>query len=323
MRFGLIRELLLPIAMCAGIICYFAITHVPFLESVKPLVSVGVSYLVPILIFTQLLLTFSRVQWSELRPAPWHGWFILIQMGFVALFTMLLVFLNLDVIWRHILQGALICFISPTGTSSVVFVDKLGGDISRTSTYTLMSNLMTALVVPVLFPIIEKNQDFTLLQSFIKILGKIVPLLICPFILAMLIRYLIPPLHKIVLKISNIAFYLSATGLFIVTGETMRSMIEYKGTITEELALFCVGFLACFIQFYLGNKIGGHYGNLLSGGESLGRKNVVLAIWMAYTYMNPVTSVAAGSYIVWQNCYVSWLLWKHEKSMKLYNDRKI
>ena len=152
------------------------------------------------------------------------------------------------------------------------------------------------------------------MQSLMRILGKVVPLLICPFILAMLIRYLVPPLHRFILRISNVAFYLSATGLFIVSGETARSLVSYNGSVKEEIGLFLIGFITCFIQFYLGNKIGAVYNNRLSGGESLGRKNAVLAIWMAYTYLNPVIAVAAGSYIIWQNSYVSWLLWKHEKN---------
>ena len=35
--------------------------------------------------------------------------------------------------------------------------------------------------------------------------------------------------------------------------------------------------------------------------ELLGQKNTVLAIWMAYTYLNPLSSVGPGSYVLWQN----------------------
>jgi BASS family bile acid:Na+ symporter len=46
----------------------------------------------------------------------------------------------------------------------------------------------------------------------------------------------------------------------------------------------------------------------------LGQKNTVLAIWMAATYLNPLTTIAPGSYVVWQNTINSWQLWKKRKS---------
>jgi len=46
----------------------------------------------------------------------------------------------------------------------------------------------------------------------------------------------------------------------------------------------------------------------------LGQKNTVLAIWMAVTYLNPLSSVGPGSYVVWQNIINSWQLWKKRKN---------
>ena len=40
----------------------------------------------------------------------------------------------------------------------------------------------------------------------------------------------------------------------------------------------------------------------------------VLAIWMAYTYLNPLSSVGPGSYVLWQNIINSYQLWKKRKN---------
>ena len=48
--------------------------------------------------------------------------------------------------------------------------------------------------------------------------------------------------------------------------------------------------------------------------EALGQKNTVLAIWMAYTYLNPLSSVGPGSYVLWQNIINSYQLWKKRKN---------
>ena len=38
-------------------------------------------------------------------------------------------------------------------------------------------------------------------------------------------------------------------------------------------------------------KVGGRYGDRISGGQALGQKNTVLAIWMAQTYLDPSSCV--------------------------------
>ena len=55
------------------------------------------------------------------------------------------------------------------------------------------------------------------------------------------------------------------------------------------------------------------YDDRISAGQALGQKNTVLAIWMACTYLNPLSSVAPGSYVIWQNLFNSWQLWKKRK----------
>ena len=74
------------------------------------------------------------------------------------------------------------------------------------------------------------------------------------------------------------------------------------------------GLAACAVQFFLGKNIGSAYHDRISAGQALGQKNTVLAIWMACTYLNPLSSVAPGSYVIWQNLFNSWQLWKKRKN---------
>ena len=59
--------------------------------------------------------------------------------------------------------------------------------------------------------------------------------------------------------------------------------------------------------------IGTRYSDRISAGQALGQKNTVLAIWMAYTYLDPLSSVGPGSYVLWQNLFNSYQLWKKRK----------
>lgn len=109
------------------------------------------------------------------------------------------------------------------------------------------------------------------------------------------------------------AFYLWAVALAIVSGQTVRSLVNSDAPVFVELLIALAGLITCCIQFYLGKRIGGHYGERISGGQALGQKNTVLAIWMAYTYLNPLSSVGPGSYVLWQNIINSYQLWKKRK----------
>ena len=70
----------------------------------------------------------------------------------------------------------------------------------------------------------------------------------------------------------------------------------------------------CVAQFALGRYVGRRYGDPVSGGQGLGQKNTILAIWMAQVYLNPLASIAPASYVLWQNLINSWQLWRKGKS---------
>lgn len=46
--------------------------------------------------------------------------------------------------------------------------------------------------------------------------------------------------------------------------------------------------------------------------DCLCQKWTLLAIWVAYTYLSPVISIAPSSYILFQNIVNSWQLWQRE-----------
>ena len=59
--------------------------------------------------------------------------------------------------------------------------------------------------------------------------------------------------------------------------------------------------LLCFVQFGFGRMIGKHLGEEINSGQALFQKNTALSIWVAYMYLNPVSSIGAGCYVLWQN----------------------
>lgn len=303
----------LPVAMLVGAIAYFMFAHIPLLAPIKPAVWISVSVLTPFLIFAQLLLTFCKVEPRELKPVSWHGWLLLFQLVSCLLVAAVLVFVPMQEVYREVFEGAMVCLICPTATAAAVITGKLGGNAGSLTTYTLLSNILAAVIVPLLFPIIEVHADISFLTACSRILVKVFPLLLCPFILACLFRLFLPKVREYLANFSNLAFYLWGVALAIVSGQTIRSLVNSDASGNVKLLIALAGLLTCCIQFYFGKRIGGHYHERISGGQALGQKNTVLAIWMAYTYLNPLSSVGPGSYVLWQNIINSYQLWKKRK----------
>lgn len=303
----------LPIAMLAGALGYFVFANFTFLEPTKPFVNTFVAYITPFLIFAQLLLTFCKVDWRELMPSPWHGWLLLFQIVSASVLAALLIFIPMDGSYREVFEAAMVCLICPTATAAAVITGKLGGSASSLTTYTLLSNILAAVAVPLIFPLVEPHADITFFTAFLKILGKVFPLLLFPFFLALFFRYVLPKVHHFLLGFHDLAFYLWGAALAIVTGQTVKSLMTSEVPGSVQILIALAGFITCVLQFYLGKRIGTIYKDRISAGQALGQKNTVLAIWMAYTYLDPVSSVGPGSYVLWQNIINSYQLWKKRK----------
>lgn len=304
----------LPLAMLSGTLGYFLFAKVPFLGPTKPYMNDLIAFLTPFLIFAQLLLTFCRVEdLRELKPKLWHGWMLLFQLVSCLLLAFLLINYSMQETYKEVLEGAMVCLICPTATAAAVITAKLGGSASTITTYTLLSNLLAAIVVPLIFPLVEPHANVTFLIAFLRILSKVFPLLLLPFFLAWLLKVFTPKIHRFLLGFPNLAFYLWGVALAIVSGQTVRSLVNSDASASTKILIAFAGLFTCCLQFFLGKNIGGYYKERLSGGQALGQKNTVLAIWMAYTYLNPLSSVGPGSYVLWQNLINSWQLWKKRK----------
>ena len=167
----------LPIAMLVGAVGY-------------PLF-ISLSFLTPYLIFTMLLLTFCKVSPRDLKLNPLHMWLLLIQIG-GALAAYLLLY-RFD---KIVAEGVMVCIICPTATAAAVITSKLGGSAASLTTYTLIANIGAAIAVPILFPLVEVHPDVTFWEAFLVILGKVFPLLICPFLVAWLLSKCLPKVHQ-------------------------------------------------------------------------------------------------------------------------------
>jgi len=195
-----------------------------------------------------------------------------------------------------------------------VITGKLGGSETSLTTYTILSNLAAAIIIPLVFPMVEKHTETSFICQFLTILRRVFPLLIFPFLIAWGLRVFFPKAHAAVVRhTGGLAFYLWGFGLTLSVGQTCRYLVDSPVSTHLKWLLSLVSLVACAMQFFIGKTVGAAYGERIGGGQGLGQKNTIFAIWVSYTYLSPVLSVAPGTYIIWQNLFNSWQLWRKEK----------
>lgn len=307
-----LRNWALPVAMVAGGAFYLICSRIPQLAPAKPFLLSTVSILQPVLIFTMLFITFCKVNPHDLCLRRWHGWLLLIQAGsFSLLSTILILFPHIPA--GIIVEGAMLCLICPTATAGAVVVNKLGGDAAGLTTYTILINIVTAILVPLFVPLLHPHPGLDFLGSLFLIMGKVFPMLICPFFAAMLTRWLFPRLHSLILGCKDLAFYIWAVSLSMAIAVTARSIAHSECGLAYQAGIAAASLACCVFQFYIGRRLGLRYGCPISAGQSIGQKNTVFAIWMGYTFLTPVSSIAGGFYSIWHNVFNSWQLYRMRK----------
>lgn len=139
------------------------------------------------------------------------------------------------------------------------------------------------------------------------------------------------PTFQLPKKLALIPFYLWVASIIVlmavVTKTVLSSFDLYLSTI---LTLLICSFFACLVQFGLGKLIGYYlpaaskgndYQDVLinpaaapttmagvssiTAGQAFGQKNTSLGVWMANTYLDPMASLGAAAYIIWQNIFNS------------------
>ena len=258
----------------------------------------------PALIFMMLFITFCRVDVRTMRLQPIHLWMLLFQFALCPAVYFALAPLN-----TIVAQGAMICVLTPIAMAAVVIGGMLGANIVTMATFSLICNMAVALVAPMMLAAVGNGEC-----TFGEIMARVLPLLIGPFAAAQLLRRVWPAASGWIGSHSLLSFYMWLISLTVVIGRTMVFIMEYPDAdpVVEVVMAVAAGVI-CVVQFAVGRRIGRRYGDAVAGGQSLGQKNTVLAIWMAQSFMNPLSSIAPTAYIVWQNFVNSYQIYRHDK----------
>lgn len=258
----------------------------------------------PALIFLMLFVTFCRVSPKQMKPSMLHLWLLLFQVVMCVAVYLVLLPLN-----EVVAQGAMVCVLAPVAMAAVVIAGMLGANVATMATYSLICNMAIALVAPVILTFTGNG-----VCTFSQILARIAPLLIGPFAAAQFFRFVFPKAARWIGDHSLISFYMWLLSLLVIIGRTTCFIIDlHDASMSTELWLAFAALVICLVQFKVGRMLGRRYGDPPAGGQSLGQKNTVLAVWMAQAFLNPISSIAPTAYIVWQNFVNSYQIYRKDR----------
>ncbi len=290
------RPLIMLTAMLFGILFYKPIYAVDNLSGNR---------LAPLLIFSMLFVTFCRVRLRDLHFSKLQLWLILFQLVVTPLSYYL--FLPFGEVMA---QGIMISFMMPIAMGAVAIGALLGANIITLASYSLVCNIIIAFVGP-LFLNYFGNGECTLAD----ILNRVAPLLLTPLIAAQLLKYTWRSAAEWIGRHSQMSFYMWLFSMIVTLGRTTSYIMEVKDDLEIPLVLALSGasLLASIVQYRAGAILGRIYSDKVAGAQSLGQKNTVLGVWLAHTFLNPVSSIAPTAYIIWQNLFNSLHIYQYDR----------
>ena len=308
-----LKDWTLPVAIAVGTLCYLTFYYVPQLDELGNELSPVFDVIFPLFVFLTLFVTFCKVDFHQMRPHCWHIGVLVAQLLLVAVNIGVIFWVEADVEQKLLWEAVLTCIIGPAASAAPVVVGKLGGNISTMTTYVLISSLVSALMIPLVFPILEQSEHVSFFDAFLIILQKVSIVLLLPLVLGWLMQHFVKNLCAKIAGQPNLSFYFWSISLSITTGITVKNIVHSSASLFLLLMIAITTFLLCFVQFGIGRVIGRQMGEEVNAGQALFQKNTALSIWVAYMYLNPVSSIGAGCYVLWQNIINSLELWHYRR----------
>ena len=292
-----LRSFVLPFAIVVGLLFHRYLVHL--------------RELTPWLIFSILLLNYVAVDMKKLKVTMLDVWLMLFQIV-VSLGSYFL--FKAFGAGEVVAQGVLVGVLCPVAAASVVIATMLGANRETVTTYTIVGNLMVAVVAPVYFSFIGVQQEMPFFQSVWLIFRRVAPTIALPFFVALFLQKVLPKANDFLCRYKGLSFYLWAAALTITLGQTIDFMfLNGKEQLPAILTMGAASIVYCVIQFGFGRRLGAKYGDRIAGGQLLGQKNSAMGIWIAGTYLLPLASVFPALYSIWQNLFNSWQMWRKER----------
>ncbi len=210
-------------------------------------------------------------------------------------------------------QTAFITAIAPTAIAAPVIISLKKGKVEFVSFSLLLNNVVIALLIPFLLPVLI-NSDSDI--SVGKVLLPVIVTLSVPFAAAQITKKFFPKIWQTLVSWKDSSFYILIINIYIATSEASQYL---RSGLTSEIEIVLLIALTsavlCILFFSLGWLIGGKE-FALEASQSLGQKNNAFTIWISLSFVSPIAALGPVFYVLFQNFYISWELFKSHSSSK-------
>lgn len=308
-----LKDWTLPVAIATGTVVYLTFHWVPQLEEAADFFGPIIDTIFPLMVFSTLFSNFCRVDFHQMRPHRWQFGVLLAQLLLVALNVWIIFCVEANP-WQKILwESVLTCIIGPAATAAPVITGMIGGNINTMTAFVVLSSFSSALMIPAVFPLLERGVGLDFWTAFLIILEKLAMVLVLPLALGWFVQHYAKRLCDKIVSIPDLSFYLWSVQLCVVSGITVRNIVHCEAGLPLLSMIALLSLALCFVLFLVGRSVGRHLGEEINSGQASFQKNTALSIWVAYAYLNPVASVGAGCYVLWQNIINSLELWEYRR----------
>lgn len=263
------------------------------------------SFLIKWLLSAMLFFSFLNLKISFKSISLQH---LLIAVANIAFGT--LVFFVIKPFNLSIALAASIIALAPTAIAAPVMASLLKANVTWLALSTIVTNMLVALLLPFYIPYVYGIDNNVGVLVLMKSLATI---FFIPFILAQIIQKHSPYFLQLFSKFKNATFSLFVGNIFLASAKS-SNFILFETEVSNDIIIYISLFTAiiCCLNFSIGSILG-RKKNKLEASLAFGQKNTMFAVWIALTYINPLVSLAPMSYVLFQNIYLSLLLYRRNK----------
>lgn len=168
-----VKDWTLPVAIAVGTIVYLTFYFVPQLDAAGETLGAVVDTIFPMMVFCTLFSTFCRIDFHQMKPHRWHVGVLLAQVLLVALNVWIIFCVEASFEQKILWESVLTCIIGPAATAAPVVTAKIGGNINTMTAFVVLSSFASALMIPAVFPLLERGSHLSFWSAFLIILQKL------------------------------------------------------------------------------------------------------------------------------------------------------
>lgn len=207
-------------------------------------------------------------------------------------------------------QTAFITAIAPTAIAAPVIISLKRKKVEFVAFSLLLNNTVVAMLIPFMLPLIVQN------HTEISVTDVLLPVIVTfsvPFAAAQILKLISQKIWRRLVEWKDVSFYILIANIYIATSDASNYIrTELSSPLQTVILIGLTSVVLCIMFFSLGWFIGGKEYSA-EASQSLGQKNNTFTIWISLTFMSPLTTLGPVFYVLFQNIYISWELYKHRK----------